>query len=201
MSSTSLVRLGGLGAILSGASWTIAEFMYLIVGFEQSAESYTTISYLFQSVLFLLGGVLLVGALIGLYAGRSDDFGALGAFGFLVALVGTVLVAGSSWEATFVLPPLARDVPEFVEAGLPALLTVGLVLSFIVFCLGWLLLGVAILRTRVYPRAAAVLLIVGSILAFFPLPFTYIVFSVAVAWMGFSLLSGKTESSQSPRVT
>lgn len=194
MSSSNFIRLAGLAAVLSGALWIIAELLYFIVGFDQSAERYTTGSYLFQSALFLLGGVLLVGALIGLYAGRSEELGALGSAGFLIALVGTVLVAGSSWEETFLLPVLARDVPGLVEAGEPALLTVGFTLSFIIFCLGWLLLGVAALRTRSYPRAAAVLLIVGSILAFFPLPFTYIVFGVAVAWMGLSLLSGNTES-------
>ena len=71
-------------------------------------------------------------------------------------------------------------------------------LSFGLFSLGWLLFGEAVRRTRTYPRGAAVLLMVGSVLAFFPFPFTAIPFGLAVAWMGLSLLSGRGTPAEQP---
>jgi len=196
MSSSTIIRLGELAAVVAGVLLVIAELMYLIVGFEGSAESFTNASGFIQNVLFLLGGVLLAGGLVSLYAGRSG--GALGSVAFLVAFVGTVLVAGVSWGTTFIVPALAREVPELVEAGPPGLVMFGEVLSFGLFSLGWLLFGVAVLRTRTYPRAAAVLLMVGSVLAFFPFPFTVIPFGLAVAWMGLSLLSERGVTAEQP---
>jgi hypothetical protein len=142
----------------------------------------------------------LAGALVGLYAGRSGVLGTLGSVGFLVAFVGTVLVAGAYWQQAFIVPDLAREVPELVETVPPALL-VGFFLSLVPFSLGWLLFGVAAFRTRAYPRAAAALLAVGALLTFVSVPFTSVVFAMAVAWMGLSLLPGKTEAvGRAPRV-
>ena len=63
---------------------------------------------------------------------------------------------------------------------------------------GWLLFGAATLRARVYPRAAAVLLMVGAVLAALPLPFTYVVFGVAVAWLGSGLFARRGEATRQP---
>src|SRR5215208_3418201 len=60
---------------------------------------------------------------------------------FLVAFVGTILVAGAYWDTTVTVPVLAREVPELVEAGSPGLVMFGSNLSFGLFSLGWLLLG------------------------------------------------------------
>lgn len=71
---------------------------------------------------------------------------------------------------------------------------VGFLLSFVLAALGWLLFGVATLRAGVYPRPAALLLIVGAVVSLAhivaPLPLSGIVLSVAVAWLGFVLFSG-----------
>jgi hypothetical protein len=119
---------------------------------------------------------------------------------FLVAFVGTMLVAGAYWDTTVTVPVLAREVPELGEAGPLGLVMFGSYLSFGLFSLGWLLLG-AVLRICTYPRGVTVLLMVGPVLAFFPFPFAVIPFGLAVAWMGLSLLSGRgAPAEQSARV-
>jgi hypothetical protein len=71
------------------------------------------------------------------------------------------------------------------------------VLTFVVFgTLGWILFGIATLRARVYPRAAAILLIAGVLINFLPTHFTELVFNVAVAWLGFVLFTGQGEVAQ-----
>src|SRR5829696_4731036 len=51
------------------------------------------------------------------------------------------------------------------------------------FVLGWVLLGVATLRARIYPRTSAMLLIAGALILLLPLPLGGVVFAAAVAWM------------------
>lgn len=190
--SSKLIRLGGMAAVLSGALLIVSELLYLVVGIGQpSAEAASSGSFVVQGLLFLGAGVLLLGGLIGLYASHLEDMGTLGLAGFLVALVGTALTVGALWDSAFVLPALAQEAPDLVEAEPPTLVFLGSIVSFGLFALGWLLFGVAMLRSRTYPRVAAILLIVGAVLAFFPLPFSTVVFGAAVAWMGLNLLSGK----------
>jgi hypothetical protein len=71
-------------------------------------------------------------------------------------------------------------------------------MSFALGAAGWLLFGVVSLRTRVYPRAASAVLVIGAALTFTPLPFSGVVFEVAVAWLGFVLLSGKEAPAGQP---
>ncbi len=111
-----------------------------------------------------------------------------------------VLLAGALWFELFITPALAAEAPELVreELGLP-----GFILMLLFGAVGWVLFGVATLRAGVYPRWAAVLLIVGGALAFFPLPLAGIIFSVAVAYLGFLLFTGQARSDEqpSPRVS
>ncbi|MDP8950462.1 MAG: hypothetical protein M3N00_09560, partial [Actinomycetota bacterium] len=59
--------------------------------------------------------------------------------------------------------------------------------SYVLAALGWLLFGVATLRAGVYPRWAAIVLIVGAVLLGLPVPGLEIVLAVAVSWLGFAL--------------
>ncbi len=75
---------------------------------------------------------------------------------------------------------------------------VGFILLSGIFAVGWLLFGVATLRAHVYPRWAALLLMVGAVLGFFPLPLNTVVFGVAVAWLGFALFTGQERATEQP---
>ncbi len=70
--------------------------------------------------------------------------------------------------------------------------------SYVLAALGWLLFGVATLRARVYPRVAAILLIVGAVLLGLPLAGSEIVLAVAVAWLGFALFTGRAAQTEQP---
>src|SRR5215210_5144576 len=63
--------------------------------------------------MFLLGMVLILFGLFGLYASQSEAAGTLGLVGFLVAFLGTALAAGASWAQTFIAPLLATEAPNF----------------------------------------------------------------------------------------
>ena len=187
MSSSQLIRWSGLAAVVGGVSLGIAELVALsFFGFDFS-QTATTGTYALYSLLIMITGVLLPLGLVGLYVRQSEAAGPLGLGGFVVAFIGTVLVAGFFWSSAFVAPILAVEAPQLLAVrSLP-----GFFRSFIVFGLGWLLFGVATLRAGIYPRAPAVLLIVGSVLIVIRLPLTSIVLDAAVAWMGYVLFTGR----------
>ena len=100
--------------------------------------------------------------------------------GAAIAAVGTVLVAGGGWAALFVLPGLAADAPDVLEAGLPSVI-VGYIASYVVFTIGWVWTGVALLRSRLLPTWLSVLVAVGGALAFVPAPEAFRLLVIGIA--------------------
>lgn len=196
MTYSDLIRWSGLAAILGAALLLVSDLLSLTVFTGDPAEIVTTGAYLADGITRLLAGVLLLLGLVGLYARQSEAAGALGLIAFLVAFAGTTLILGTWWTNAFVAPSLATEAPAFLVAGPTGVLGFGFTLSFSLAAVGWLLFGLASLRARVYPRAAAVVLMVGAVLTFVPLPIAGVVFYVAIAWLG--LFSQKEAYVQQP---
>jgi hypothetical protein len=198
VSSSSLVRLGALSAVVAAVLLLTADIIdaYNLAAYstaELNRMFLTTATHAFQSALRLIVfGLLLPLGLVGLYARQSEAAGPLGLVVFVVAFAGTMLVSGFVWVDTFVAPELASSAPQLVESGPPP----GRALSFLVFGIGWVLFGLASLVGRVYPRSASALLIVGAVILTFvtltllPVPLGGLPFEAAVAWLGVALLTG-----------
>lgn len=209
MSSSTLIRLCGTAAILAGVLLVAADLLsptrlFLPLSFQSFSEpTITTSASSFYSALQskanLLAAVLLLGGLVGLYARQAQSAGLLGLVGFLVAFLGTALLIGFLWTSAFIIPSLVAEMttemPELVTGVNPP----GFFLSLAAFALGWGMFGVATLRARIYPRKAAVLLVIGALINLLPVPFVGFVFVVAVMWMGFNLLTYEPPLPDAPR--
>ena len=172
----------------------MGDLLRLFVDVE-SSETATTTPYFLVFFLYLLGAVLLLLGLVGLYASQSEAAGVLGLVGFLVAFLGTALLAGVLWFELFITPSLATRAPGLAEAELGL---AGFILVFLLGVVGWVLFGAATLRARTYPRWAAVLLMIGGVVAFVPVPLAGTVFSVAIAWLGLVLFTGGSGPAERP---
>lgn len=194
MTNSNLIRTGGLAAVVAGALLLVADlwsFLAEVIGGanEPFSEIATTTSWAIISTMYLVGVLLLLVALTGLYARQSEAAGALGIAGFLAALVGTGMLAGMMWTLAFVVPSAAIEAPAFLNAEQVAgPVDAGFMLSGIAVAVGWALFGVATLRAGVFPRIAAIVLIVGAAITFLPLPATTVVLDAAVIWLGLSAL-------------
>ena len=194
MSSSQLIQWSGLAAITAGVSLVIAELLSLLLFGYDFSNTATTDTYTFYSVWIMIAGLLLPLGLVGMYARQLETSGLLGLVAFILAFIGTVLVAGFFWTSAFIAPLLAVEAPELLMVRvLP-----GFFRSFIVFGFGWLLFGIATLRAGIYPRAAAVLLIFGAVLVVIPWPLTSIVLDAAVVWMGYVLFKGRGTLAENP---
>jgi hypothetical protein len=200
MSSLSFIRWGGLAAIASALLAILSFVLYLlVVGGARISEAATSAIFFLPSGAQLLAMVLLLVGLVALFVRQAEMLGALGLTGFLLALVGTTMAAGALWSQVFVVPRLAQAAPNVVDQGAGSVLA-GFLLSFFLFGAGWLVFGVATVRTRVFPRWAVILLMVGAVISILPLPSRALILEIAAACLGFTLLTGRGASDQHPRV-
>lgn len=188
-----------MAAALGGALLLISDLLSFTINSGSLTQVVTTPSYAIDGGTRLLAGVLLLLGVVGLHARQSETSGAPGLLAFLVAFAGTALILGTWWTNTFVAPSLATEAPAFLEAGPTGVLGFGFTMSFALGAVGWLLFGLVSLRTRIYPRAVVVVLMVGAALTFVPLPGGQVVFEVAVAWLGLVLFSQKEASDREPQ--
>ncbi|MCA1687304.1 MAG: hypothetical protein LC714_01595 [Actinobacteria bacterium] len=198
MPYSGFIRVGGASAIASALLAVLSFVLYLVVvGGGRISEAATSAVFFLPSGAQLLAMALLLVGLVALYVRQAEMFGALGLIGFLLALLGTTLAAGALWSQVFVVPRLAEAAPNVADRGTGSVLA-GYLLSFLLFGVGWLLFGVATLRTQVFPRGAVILLIVGAVISIFPLPSRALILEFAAAWLGFTLLAGRGASEGQP---
>src|SRR5215212_2581832 len=145
------VRWGAWAAMVSGLALVVSMVLaWLVVPYERlgQTEAYLTTSYSVSSGLRLLGLVLLLWGLIGIYGPQSR---AAGTFGL--------------WAFVFVFPTLAQIAPAMLSgAGFEteaAYMSTGLSISYPLFFLGLILFAASTFWARVYPRWIALLLVIS----------------------------------------
>ena len=205
--ASTVIRWGGLAAavgpllVLSANIYGLWETQTYGSSPEATVEAVTTTASMAFGGIRLLGGLLLVFGLVALYAYQIEAAGRLGLVGFVVSMIGTVLLTAVAWLGAFVDPALASQAPEFYVAArsgeiggtVGAVLGIGVLSPILIQALGWTIFGIATYRARVFPRWLAVGLIVGSLLLFVPVQGSPVVFQLAVASMGVLLVTGRAE--------
>jgi hypothetical protein len=205
------VRAGAWAAMVSGLALVASLLMeWLVVPYERlgHTEAYFTSAYHVSSGLRLFSIVLLLWALIGIYGPQSRAAGTFGLWAFVAVFLGTALTVGNVWAEVFVYPTLAQVAPNVWSGGIMEVsshMSAGLTLSFPLFGIGLILFGVATFRAGVYPRWAAVLLIISIPVTMFfdPMAGTFqesfgqILWGFAVAALGWYALRQPPSSTSS----
>lgn len=188
MSSSNLVRLGG--GLTSAAAGIL-----LLVGHVLNLGGDPQYGTVLGSLSVLTGHVLLVFALVALYAAQAEQSNLLGTLGMVLSVAGTTLASG------VILVEIAGASGAEVGAVLGAGLTGALaLLGGFAFLIGLIMIGVATMRAGVFSYWAGLLLIVGDVVfgaASFAGAASLIVEVVgalitcaAFVWLGLALLSG-----------
>ena len=185
MSASTLTRWSGMAALLGGVLFVIAILVSLLLPLvffdpnEPPSQGTISLFYILRAFLALSGEALLVLGLVGLYVRQSEATGVVGLISFLLTFFGLVLTLSS--------------VPW---SDLP--------LTF-----GWALFGVATLKARIFPRPAAILLLIGAVatgvvsallggalggLGEYVGIGATIVLNAAIVWLGFNLFTGREVS-------
>jgi hypothetical protein len=159
--------------------------------------------------LALIMTVLTPLALAALYSGQVDEAGWLGLAGFATAFVGSVLFACVQFDEAFLWPILAKSAPEFLNPTGPMLSDPGFstiyLLMGVLYIVGFVLFGVATFRGGVFPRFAALLLIVGiplfaggMFLPYFLRAAGSLLAGAGLIWMGLNMSRPSRQASLQP---
>src|SRR3712207_3540600 len=114
------VRAGAWAAMASGLALIVSMLLaWLVVPYERlgQTEAYLTSSYSVSSGLRLLGFVLLVWGLIGIYGPQSRAAGTFGLWTFVAVFLCTALAVGNVWAEVFVYPTLAQVAPDMLSGA------------------------------------------------------------------------------------
>jgi len=160
MRTNMLIRWSGPVLLSSGVSYAVGALLHPV---SEGLSAVTSPAWVPSHLIYWLGVNLLLLGMIGLYGRLAGATGLLGLLGFVLAFVGTVLVASILLYVTTVLPLIASEAPAIFERASepPVFLQAVLALGF---GLGWVLLGLATARTQGFPRWSGWLLMIGVLL-------------------------------------
>lgn len=204
MSSTTLYRLSG-GTLIAASLLSIVNSIlgYVFPSPNTTPQQYMSLPWLLVTLVILIGSLLFVIGLPGMYLRQAGRAGVLGLVGFIMVFFG-ILLQGATFSTlqVTVLPWLAQVAPKLLEGNnLPVGVFLLLLVSGLLYIIGAILLGIATMRARVFPRWTGVLLIIagiGLLLTLPPLPpilgaiietVSFIALSVAFLWCGYALIT------------
>jgi hypothetical protein len=204
ITGSKLIRWAGIPAMLAGIIFAGIQPIHptdALSSVNTTAWAIITPLKTVMCLFFMLG-------LTGLYARQVNKAGWLGLAGYLLFGLSWAVNLVYIFAEAFILPPLANVAPQFVQDIFTGVITSGttetnlgalpiiFALNGLFYLLGGLLFGIATFRSGILLRWPAGLLAVAALLtplaALFPHEiqrYAGIPVGVAVAWLGYSLLS------------
>ena len=160
----------------------------------------------------LLGSMLIVSGLVGMYARQAIPAGWLGLIGFILLFFGLLVFGiGFGLISTTVIPWLTTQAPNLIAGQLPPVLYVFLAISIVMIVVGNIPLGAAVVRAGILPRWPGWLLIASGVIGLLDIvPFSSTIkniiagisaisFFAGLAWAGYALWSERVvEEVQAP---
>ena len=212
MSSRTLYRWSGGTLILSSLLILIGSVMGAILfpGHSSTQEQVLSFPWLLTILLICIGSLLFLLGFPGIYLRQAGRAGVLGLVGFVLLFL-DILLQGAIFSAiqATVLPLFAREAPQLLGGhNLP----VGVFLFLLLLpgfmqIVGAILLGVATMRARVFPRWTGMFFLVsgiGFLLTIPPLPsplsdflevVSFVALAIACIWCGYILVAGREHAS------
>ena len=155
-------QAGIVGGILTGAFWLMTIPMGTFVG----ADVPRHVLWAPAQLCHTLGALAAVFALAGIWLAQRDAAGTLGVIGVFTIVAGTIFFLADGMIALSIFPVLSRETPHLVTAA-GAMNRGPVLVTFIVVAVfnmvGNLLFSIATIRAGVFPRVAALLLLVGGV--------------------------------------
>ena len=143
----------------------------------------TTSAFAVSAALRLAGVVAMIVGFTALFLPAADRSGRFGLVAYLLVVTNLVLQAGWMWADLFITGALAANAPGLLDGTMDdGWMGIGFMLAWL-FNATFILLGIALLRARTYPRGVGAALIVMGAITLLPLPFNGPVYEVIIGAM------------------
>jgi hypothetical protein len=193
MAPTALARHAGPIALAGGAAFALVDLARWVV---QRPADFTGMmadpAFRVANGAYFVAFVGLAIALVAVHEHVAPRFGRYGLIAFLVAFAGTMTQGGNMWFDGFAGPWIAEVAPQAIAAEKTITLQVGALAAYVLFAVGWMMFGIALLLARAVPAAVALGVVVGGVLGFQSgLPPFGIPIGLAVAALGVALMRSR----------
>lgn len=187
-----LIRWSGLTLILAGLLFGLFPFAHP----NHDPDGFRGAIWVPAHLMPNVGAIVALFGLIGVFVRQLRAAGWLGVIAFVATIVGTAsFVSGLMIEA-FIIPYMSLAFPEVILDDTPP---PGIGEAFVVirmlFMLGFILVGAAVIRAGLLPRGVGMLLIVATLVNTFgdiligepAFYFGSVTFGIALGWLGAAL--------------
>ncbi len=177
MSSSDLIRWGGLAAMVAGVAYASESIVFAV-----------SPGGALQSVVSLVAVLLTAVGLLGFHALQKGNYGRIGRGGVYTSIVGALV------QALAVVVSLLSG-GGYLEGPLTgAMYPIG----FLVLTVGLILYGAATLQARVLPRWCGIGFIIFPLTAFVPWEHSVVVSGLVLLALGYMLWSRREASAEQP---
>ena len=172
MRKKEIIKAGGIASMIGGASlilWWV--LMPLILPVADSAENFQHMvlhtGWIPVNAVGLVAILILILGFPASYILHFHKFGKLSLFGFVFAITGLILYTCIQYYETFIWPAAAQIEPALVELrgalvfGDPAVVA-ALFVSGGILGIGYILYGIALLKSGSFPKLPVWFLIIGA---------------------------------------
>ncbi len=212
MSSGTLYRWSGLVLLVGGLLGLVSSILEAVLYPGDSATPAQILSATAMLVLSMsfVGFLLIAIGFPGGYLRQAARAGRLGFVGFVLLSLGLLLGGvGLGAVLTIILPYLAQSAPKLLTGDPPPALLLLIIGSTLLWAVGGILLGIASIRARVFPRWVGILLLASGIISIIGIPLPpqlsnivepagEAVLFLAFAWFGYALVAQGKEQVATP---
>jgi hypothetical protein len=188
-----LINLKWAGVISVIAA--ILEFLAWLMGAFRDSD-YASTMYYVAALGDHLGTIFLIFMFFAIYLVYRNSSSWYNLLCLFVSVVGTSLFTGLKWVHTFVEPFLNEKAPAALKVDPSLSLLVGFNVSFLIFALGLILVGILIIAGKQLPKYTGIILLLAPIVDSIPMGGWSLgppVSAIAVFLIGLSLLKQKVE--------
>jgi len=204
MMNKNFFRVTGIANIVSAVCLLLFWFLYaLLLPIDEVATNYHLLildpDWLLVNGLGVIGFVLVLVGILGIFFKQFNELTLLGMFGFLITVVGLVLYNAGMYYETFIWPILAVSDPNLVTLSTGPIYSNPVffmmqILSGSIYAIGFLIFGISTYKTKSFSKWAILLLVIGVVL-FIPGFFPYavrtvgiIAYAIGLIWVGYMLI-------------
>jgi len=187
-----LIRWSGFTLILAGLLFGLFPFAHP----NHDPQGFRGAAWIPAHLMPNVGAIVALFGLVGLFVRQFRAAGTLGLAAFIASIVGTAsFVSGLMIEA-FIIPYMSLELPQLtIDDAPPPGIGEAFMVMRMLFMLGFLLVGAAVIRARILPRGVGVLVIVAILVNTFGdmiigEPAFYlgsVLFGIALGWLGYAL--------------
>jgi len=207
MKKKNFLRITGVANVVSAVSLLLFWFLYaILLPLNEVPTNYHLLildpSWLFVNVLGVIGFVLALIGILGLFFKQYNDLTWYGIVGFLITFVGQIFYNAGIYYETFIWPILAESDPSLITLATgpiysnPVFFTM-LMIAGSMYVVGFLIFAFSTYKTKSFSKWAILLLALGVVM-FIPGFFPYVVrtigivvYAIGLIWVGYTLIAQK----------